>query len=372
MNDKKDPYAIEKVLFHYKKILDLKNKKQIIPTSIELHLEAWCNDNCSFCSFRKEEGTNLEMLQLIEGDSSSDSKPIGKPSDKSRIPFETVMKLPKMMKEVGIPACLISGGGESTLYPRFDEVIEEFGKYGIELALITNGSVLTDKRLSLFVKYLKWIRFSMDSSTSELHKDIHKTGANYFVDRIERIKKLIELKKQTNSVITIGISFIVTKENMNNIEESAKFYNELGVDNIRYSYMFDMLGNGGLTTSEINIVKHRLEILKEIYPDLILGNKDRIDFYSKPNDDFKKCSIQHFSWIIGADAKLYPCCIMAYHQKFAITDLNKHSIQEILEDNNVTNKMFDLNPKSCLPCWIREKNQIVERVMEMPIHENFL
>ena len=63
---------------------------------------------------------------------------------------------------------------------------------------------------------------------------------------------------------------------------------------------------------------------------------------------------------------------MAYHQKFAITDLNKHSIQEILEDDNVTNKMFDLDPKACLPCWIREKNQIVERVMEMPIHENFL
>ena len=372
MANNNDPYAPEKILFHTDKINDLKKRKQIVPTSIELHLEAWCNDNCSFCSFRKEKGTNLGMLKLINGNSSTDFKPIGSPSENSRIPFETVMKLPKQMKECGIPACLISGGGESTLYPKFDEVIKEFARHGIELALITNGTVLSYDRLFMIARHFKWIRFSMDSSTEGLHKEIHKTSNKDFERRINKIKDLIIIKKELRSDLVIGISFIVTKENIEDIEDSTKFYHSLGVDNIRFSYMFDMLGNGGLTKLEIEIVKQTIELLKQEYPGFIFGSKDRIDLYSKPNDDFNICSIQHFSWIIGADAKLYPCCIMAYHEEFAIADLNKKSIKGILSSKIVWNKMFSLDPKSCLPCWLREKNQVVERAMEKPIHVNFL
>ena len=366
-----DIYSPDKLLYHLGKLDTLKQNKKITPNLIELHLEAYCNDNCVFCSFRKDNGTNRNMLKLIDGESSNENKPIGRPSDKSRIPFDVVMKLPKMMKECNIPACLFSGGGEPTIYPKFDEVLDEFIKHGIELALITNGTNLSESRINKIVDNFIWIRFSMDGSKQESHKLIHKTPNDDFERRVESIKKICSLKKQRNKDLTVGISFIITKDNIGDIEDSAKFYHGMGVDNIRFSYMFDESGNGGLTNSEIESVKERLSKLKDTYGEFIQGNKDRIDLYSKPNDDFSTCYIQHFNWVIGADSMVYPCCIMTYHPSFVLADISKEKLTDIVNSDKVHQKMIKLNPKSCLPCWLRPKNQLVETIFKEPNHKNY-
>jgi MoaA/NifB/PqqE/SkfB family radical SAM enzyme len=366
-----DIYSPDKLLFHLGKLDTLKQNKKITPNLVELHLEAYCNDNCMFCSFRKDNGTNRSMLKLIDGQSSTENKPIGKPSDKSRIPLDVVMNLPKMMKECNIPSCLFSGGGEPTIYPYFDIVLDEFIKYGIELALITNGTNLNDSRIDKIVDNFIWIRFSMDSSKQETHKLIHKTPNEDFDRRVKSIKKMCMLKKLRGKDLTIGISFIITKDNVDDIEDSAKFFHEVGVDNIRFSYMFDESGDGGFNSSEINLVKNRISKLKELYGDFIQGDKDRVDLYSKPNNDFSACYIQHFNWVIGADSLLYPCCIMTYHPSFVLADISKQKLTDIVNSNKVYEQMMKLNPKSCLPCWLRQKNQFVEKIFNEPNHKNY-
>jgi wyosine [tRNA(Phe)-imidazoG37] synthetase (radical SAM superfamily) len=158
-----------------------------MPIMIELHLEAYCNDNCEFCSFRAENGTNPQMLKLIDGESHLENKPIGRPSSKSRIPYDVVMKLPKIMSDCNIPACILSGGGEPTIYPQFDGILDELIKHKIEVGLITNGSGLSKDRVEKIAKHFKWIRMSMDASDQETHKKIHLTPNNDFDRRLRAL-----------------------------------------------------------------------------------------------------------------------------------------------------------------------------------------
>ena len=361
-------YSSEKALFHPKRLMKLHKQQPITPTCLLVDLEAYCNDNCSFCTTRKDNGYNNSMLELLKTDKKekplNEFRPIGIPSEKSRLSLDMAESLPRMMKDAQIPAIELTGGGEPTLWPAFDSLIDNLVKNDIEIGLVTNGSNISDYRAKLLAKHCTWIRFSMDASNQTLHRQIHRTSNNRFDQRIHNIQKILRLK---HDKLVVGISFVITPVNILDIEESCKFYKNLGVDHIRFTWMYDKTGTAGLTAEDIDSTKELLLQYKKKYEDEVFGvlyDDARINLYSKPNDDFSTCYMQRFVWAIAADGKVYPCCIMKYNEKFAIGDINKQSLKEILHDKYSHDKMDNLNPKSCFPCWLRNKNKIIGKAIE--------
>lgn len=377
-------YSVSKALYHTEKIKELQQGKMIVPTMIQVDLEAWCNHNCNFCSYRKEDGYNNSMLKLIEGESHTENKPIGKMSDGSHLPLMFAQTLPEMFAEAGVPAVEITGGGEPTMWPRFTQVLEGFIDKGIEVGLVTNGSNLSSKDCDLIARGCKWLRISMDSSDQETHTLIHRTSKNQFKDIIERIMEVIKLREyykripnENNEGLTIGISYIITPENADNnkdLEKAVKFYKELGVSNIRFSWQYDKSGNAGLHPIDIERISARLEELKEEYDTnnfRVLFERGRIETYSEAND-FENCYYQRFVWNVGADGLIYPCCIMKYHPNFAIADLKEKTIKEVIEDINSKAVMENINPSKCFPCWLKNRNKAIAQAVEKPTHSNFV
>lgn len=374
-----DIYSPSKAIFHTDKIKSLQNKLPISPTLLQVDLEAYCNDNCLFCSYRKENSYNNSMLDLILP---SDLKtkidltayePIGRPSKNSGLDESMSYKLPILMKEAGIPAIEITGGGEPTIWPHFDYLLDNLISNGIEIGLVTNGSNLTHSRISKMIRSGTWIRISMDSSNQETHKLIHRTSNNDFERRINNIKELVGQKKSTNSKLTVGISFIITPQNKDDLIHSALTYKKLGVDNIRFSWMYDKEGHAGLSAEEIDYLKTTLKNLKEIMDDenfKLLYSGDRIDSFSLPNTDFNTCYYQRFVWSIGADNLVYPCCIQKYNKQFAFGDIRKNTLKELVELMN--EKMTNLDVRMCSPCWLRDRNKSIASAVEPPPHVNFV
>lgn len=369
-------YSTSKALYHTDKLKELQEGRPISPTLLQVDLEAYCNDNCNFCSYRKEEGYNENMLELIQvkkTDNRNENKPLGKPSENSGLSAEFAVLLPKLMKDANIPAIELTGGGEPTIWKYFDVLLDELIKEKIEIGLVTNGSTLPDSRIEQIAKHAVWIRFSMDSSNKETHRKIHRTPNYDFDRRVENIRKLVVKKKEFQSKITIGISFIINQTNKDDVMDSALFYSKLGVDNIRFSWMYDKGGTAGLTLDEIETIKKRLDaVKKELERDdfKIFYEKERIDLFSQPNDDFKTCYMQRFVWSLGADCKIYPCCIMKYHPEFAFGDLRTSTLKELIE--KMHSKMTNLNPQQCFPCWLRMRNKAIGQGVEKPTHENFI
>jgi len=366
-------YSSEKALAHTQKLMQLQKHHSISPTCILVDLEAFCNDNCSFCTTRKENGYNNEMLKLLQtkGEKSfiDEYKPIGRPSIKSQLNKKMAYKLPLLMKEAQIPAIELTGGGEPTLWPAFDDLIKNLVENDIEIGLVTNGSAISESRSKLIAKNCLWVRFSMDASNKILHQKIHRTSIQDFNRRIDSIRKIIHLK---HDKLVVGISFVITPVNMLDVEDSCKYYKDLGVDHIRFTWMYDKSGTAGLTSTNIKTIKDHLLQYKKKYEDKTFGilyDENRIDMYSKPNDDFSTCYMQRFVWAIAADGKVYPCCIMKYNEKFAIGDINKQTLKQIIHNKYSQKKMDDLNPESCFPCWLRNKNKIIGKILEKPIEE---
>ena len=368
-------YTVNKAVYHTDKISDLQNGKMITPSEIQVDLEAFCNDNCSFCSYRKEDGYNNEMLKLINakpGAKYNDDKPVGKPSPNSRIPDIMAEKIPIMMVDAGIKAIEITGGGEPTLWPRFDELIENLGKSQREIGLVTNGSLLSDKRIDLICKNCLWIRISMDSASPKVHKKVHRTPNFSFEKRLENLRKIAKYKHED---LTLGVSFIINPDNIAELGDASRLYASIiGINHLRFSWMYDKQGTAGLTLEQIDNVKNTLDKLQDLYnrDDFkIFYEKNRINLYSGENK-FDNCYYQKFVWAIGADCNVYPCCIMKYHPEYANGNITKNTLKEIIEDTNTKAKMDAVVPTQCFPCWLGDRNRSIAGAVERPMHHNFI
>lgn len=369
-------YGTSKAVYHTDKIKLLQEGRQIAPTEIQVDLEAYCNDNCSFCSYRKEDGYNNPMLKLIDaepGEKYHDKKPIGKPSSDSRIPLEFAEKLATQMVEANIPAIELTGGGEPTLWPAFDKLVEHLYHAKREIGLVTNGSNLGEDRINLLAKACTWIRISMDSSNESTHQQIHRTAHKDFDRRLENIKKIAEKKWKD---LVLGISFIITPDNVDDIPEAVELWSHIaGINNLRFSWMYDTGGHAGLSDIRIKETKEILDEAMEKYTRdnfRVFYEKNRIESYTQPNNDFTKCYIQRFVWAIGADCKVYPCCIMKYHPDFAYADIREMTLAQIVNDMGTKQMMDSLAPMGCFPCWLRNRNKAIAKAVEKPMHVNFI
>lgn len=365
-------YSTSKALFHLDRLQELKKGNPIAPSLIQIDLEAWCNHNCSFCSYRKEDGYNKNMLKLIDGCSSDECKPIGRASEKSRLPRTIAETLPKQMRQSGVPAIELTGGGEPTMWPYFDELLSNLILNGIEIGLVTNGSNLPEKRIRHLAEYNKtlWVRFSMDASNQDIHKKIHRTSKDEFEKIIKSLKQMVQYKHDN---LVIGVSFIITPDNYLDIEDSILLYKKIGVDNIRFSWMYDTTGTAHFTKETIEEIKNNLESLKNTHDTdnfRVLFERGRIETYDRPNDDFKTCYYQRFVWNIGADGFVYPCCIQKYNPDYALADITVNTVKEIIQLTH--SRMTTLNPIMCNPCWLRNRNKTISQSLEEPKHVNFV
>lgn len=109
--------------------------KSIICTHISP--EGSCNLSCSYCSVSKRQRHNRIKLDVIK---------------------DYVLKL----KSRGLKAVILTGGGEPTIYPEFNELVQWL-KYdqGLSVALITNGTLTQNVKAETW-KAFSWVRVSLN------------------------------------------------------------------------------------------------------------------------------------------------------------------------------------------------------------------
>ena len=220
----------------------------------------------------------------------------------------------------------------------------------------------------------------MDSSNEITHKKIHRTPNKDFKKRLNNIRKLADGKPDT---LTLGISFIITPDNVNDIEQAAKLYASIkGINHIRFSWMYDKQGTAGLTKEQI---EHIGELIPRLQTELdrddfkIFNEKNRIQLYTAQNN-FDKCHFQKFVMAIGSNGGIWPCCIMKYYPEFEYANLKNNTLSEIINDMNVKAKMDNLDPINCNPCWLADRNGSIDEGVKnpdyepinKPVHANFI
>ena len=158
------------------------------PISINLDLTSACNYSCPFCV----------VSRLINA---------GK-----FLALEDIKKLIDTLYSHGLLSVILIGGGEPTLHPDFEAVVETIKSKGIQIGIATNGSRL-EKVEAVADRFEEkdWVRISIDAAKEETFKELHHPRTKLTLRQIlDKAKKI----KEKNPRVSLGYSYVIVWEGL--------------------------------------------------------------------------------------------------------------------------------------------------------------
>jgi len=147
-----------------------------------------------------------------------------------RITDEHLEKLVKFLGKWGVKAICFGGGGEPTLHPYLKKALYLTKDNGMDVSVVTNGTLLTPDLMIAMVRTCRWIGISVDASTAKTYQIGRK--ADLFDKTIFNIKWLcdwIKLEKNNYNKCDVAFKFLIFDYNQYEIYDACKLAKELGV-----------------------------------------------------------------------------------------------------------------------------------------------
>ena len=88
--------------------------------------------------------------------------------------FEFYRGLIDEVSSLGAKAMIFSGSGEPFVNPQFPDFIEYTKKSGMDVAIITNGSLCDDESIPVAIRNSTWLRVSLNAGTAQTRSKIHQ------------------------------------------------------------------------------------------------------------------------------------------------------------------------------------------------------
>ena len=361
-----------KILCHLNKVEQYFDKKNPSPITIEIDPSNTCNHSCPFCisghlHLKKYKGTEYFNRTILNKNTFHD--------------------LIKDLVKLNIEAINWTGGGEPTQNTYLGEAIKFIKKNSsIEMGMFSNGTLLEKMNLmDIVVDCLKWIRISVDAGTALSYDTLRVTNkSNNFDTVIKNIKKIVDLKNKKKSNITIGVGFVVTEDNYNEILDFANIFKEIGVDYCQYKPEIIQIErqqkNSDLGRVQISSdfwIKKVINLLDQAKQ--TLGKKFECNDYKiddliidvkKYGRNYKECIGSQFQPCVGADGNVYVCTNHRGHKKYSYGNVNEKKFSDIWNDLKKRQSVMELINKkekfsNCTHlCKPHESNKILWKIKE--------
>lgn len=332
--------GIEKLFLHPAKIQSLLKQQEYdmsYPISVEMTLTNTCNLNCVYCSdneLRTRQGRNAELS------------------------IDAIKRLFDDLAANGTSGVVLEGGGEPSLYTKFEQVVSYAKEKGLALGIITNGTVrLKDELLRSF----EWIRVSLDASTAEEYLELKG------VDCFERV--LSNIAHYAQHCQTVGIGYVVTNKNISQIESLVMRLREIGAAYIQLRPVVDCeeLYPKGVDLSFLKFYQN------SHFGVLVDGMKEN----AQPGNGGLPCVTNSITSIISGDGSVYLCGrLNIYDWLKPIGNINEKSFHEIWNGNERLKQLEMVHDgefcrHNCPQCRVSKFNQLLER-LENTKSKNFI
>jgi radical SAM protein with 4Fe4S-binding SPASM domain len=294
------------------------------PISIELHLTNRCNLNCEWCV----------------------DKPIR--SNRKDIPLEALIRLLDFLAEKNI-GITIEGGGEPTIYDHFDEFVWACHERKISIGLITNG---VRPLSSAVTRCFNWIRVSLDAATPEEY--LREKGKDYYHTIIENIRNI----RKMNREVVLGLSYVLTRRNYQNLSLLFHRLNGMDINYIRFRSVEEY--------EDLNLTGSMMREIGEV----IQAHQNKVDFQMtlstdiqtyQSNNNSLPCIAHSLRSIIHANGEVV-LCEKRRHDPVILGNIVNESFPDIWNSDKriaASRKLLDQAcQEGCMVCRITKFNEL--------------
>lgn len=187
------------------------------------------------------------------------------------------------------------------------------------ISTFTNATLITDKLLPKFKKYISLVAISLDSLNDEHNALIKRQKSELVINNIKKLQKFN---------VSVVISATITKINYYDIKELVQFAKKNGITEIKIN---DFVTNGRARDNldYIKLNKSLLDIvddLKQIITDT---------FREKISENHKfRCDCSDNDLFINYKGELYPCVELSYISKdFCLGNIVRYNFDDLIKLN---------------------------------------
>jgi MoaA/NifB/PqqE/SkfB family radical SAM enzyme len=157
------------------------------------------------------------------------------------ISFDLVDKLLEELAAMGTTVISFMGEGEPMLHPRLQDLISTAKALGLQVTLITNGTLLDEARIhSLIDSRLDVLRVSLwASSIEEFEQNCPGTNPDYFRKIVNALRLLSVLKAEKKSKFpSVHLHQPINTHNFRKVDSLADLACETGCNALSFSPLF--------------------------------------------------------------------------------------------------------------------------------------
>src|SRR5262245_47728004 len=283
------------------------------PKQVQVILSDTCNQNCHFCAYRMD---GYSSNELFVGD--SPLAKYGTNNPQRVMPSPRALALLDECSRLGVEALQFTGGGEPTVHKDHEAIFAKALDLGFKCALVSNGLKWSDRLIKEILPRFSWVRVSLDAGTAETYARTRQTPKDNFGRVLLHVARLAAEIKSQGSDCVLGVGYVVTPENWEEVAIATNLIREAGARYVRLSAMFnpeDAKPYEAIYPKVLSLVRKT----KEAYdsPTFTVHElfTDRMQDLFDGAPDYSRCPYQYFTAYIGGDLKAYRCCVLAYNKR---------------------------------------------------------
>jgi MoaA/NifB/PqqE/SkfB family radical SAM enzyme len=297
-----------KLLHNPDRLAEIKEGK-FRPISIQLAPTDKCNLNCVFCSVK-----NREMKEL---------------------PYDIATRGVYDLVLLGAKTIEITGGGDPTLYPDINRLINFCDGLGLKIGLISNGVSLDKNIEQEQLKKLTWLRISLNS-----------------LDYLRNIKLNIP------DNVVLGFSYVWNeKSTRKRFDKILKYKEKYGAKYIR-------------VVPDCRNVEFIEEYRETIMPMInSIEGVNGMFFQEKDYTPPERCWMGYLKPFLNSDGYVYHCSAnplidLKFNEKFRMG--------RIVDIKQIWENPVPYCSENCGECFFKEHNELLEEILLDVEHEEFI
>ena len=336
----KSPISLHKKLFyHPDRLSSFLKTGATTPITWELDPTNNCNHDCIGC-FAKGAGgrSNNEFLTLEEAKDYVDQ-----------------------IYSLGSKAVNLTGGGDPMMNRATPEIVSYIKSKGMDVGMVTNGSLFNDKNSKTILENCTWVRISLDSGSPKVFSEIRRRPEKEFWVIIDKIGKLASLKRKIESNCTIGVGFLTSKQTIPDLVDFRYMMRSSFVDYVEFRPF-----HGDYT------IPHNINDCLKLQTDSFKVHYNTFKYDGSYKKKYCKCHGQNFSGIVNVH-KVYVCCHLRGVEKYELGDLRESSLEEIWNSDKRKNIVNNIDFNDCIAlCKLDLVNRSLSELEGEPSHVNFI